>query len=559
MEYTENQLKELAEHEFALARADPTWPKPEVPIQKKEKIDDPVEHYTLVSQITTHLQNIGVPQENIDKFFSLNQGVKTLKKVLVNLPSKEDWERFSKLPKTQGLTALKTLKLPILYGWTVDEIVEALQSFVGTNAKKYYTERFPFQDCAQNAVLGIFAALKTDIGQAPFANHAFLHIRTNVRRPSVNSRILRQKQAPSKIEVRRVITQFLTGILVKNELDKKISKLSKGKFQNITEADVETIQKAQEAVQKHIKTIEKIAKTTINTRNILGLNDLHICKVQETGNSNAYETFVRLDFELKSEIKTNLLAYLTYKFKTQFYDITFVSDLIDQICSNPDFHGNPLDMSMSKDDEGDLTACLADKNTPPPDEAVITKDYRDRVAALMKAIVAKVPLTKNQEIIRDYRFGLNGTQALDSALLADHFGKFTGEDKGVSRQRISQYEDAIKKKYLEAAFDELALDPKFPQLMQSARKLADLTKTEDTVLSLAYGLDKGKWRILVEVAARLRQKNLQNLLQTDLLDYIADHREIFQFVPDLDTIKRRHFVREILTVAKKKVLQALIG
>lgn len=176
------------------------------------------------------ISELNIPQERKDAFMSLKRGVQALRKIKV--PTNEELETWGALPKEMG--TLRKVKLPILIGWTVEQVIEASAPLIDSLASKYSTKRCDKYECRQNGKLGVIQALKTDAGISVFSQHAFGHIRTNIRRNSATSGVIHQKEAmPSKTEVRRELTNWMRGTWAEMERDKLASALiGKGKSYN---------------------------------------------------------------------------------------------------------------------------------------------------------------------------------------------------------------------------------------------------------------------------------------------------------------------------------------
>jgi len=78
---------------------------------------------------------------------------------------------------------LAKIKRPMALGYGEDEIFTAMRPYIGRHARMYSNNNFPMEDAEQEGWRGIRSAINTDRAIAPFATHAYLHIRTKVRRP----------------------------------------------------------------------------------------------------------------------------------------------------------------------------------------------------------------------------------------------------------------------------------------------------------------------------------------------------------------------------------------
>jgi RNA polymerase sigma factor (sigma-70 family) len=94
--------------------------------------------------------------------------------------------------KPLNLDILNQIKRPLEHGYTEMEIFHAIYPYVSRHAKAYANHHFPQEDAEQEGWEGIRNALTTDLAMAPFASHAYLHIRTKIRRASYESGLIRK-------------------------------------------------------------------------------------------------------------------------------------------------------------------------------------------------------------------------------------------------------------------------------------------------------------------------------------------------------------------------------
>lgn len=94
--------------------------------------------------------------------------------------------------KPLTLDILNTIKRPLEHGYTEMEVFHAIYPYVSRHAKVYSNYHFPQEDAEQEGWEGVRNALNTDMAMAPFASHAFLHIRTKIRRASYESGLIRK-------------------------------------------------------------------------------------------------------------------------------------------------------------------------------------------------------------------------------------------------------------------------------------------------------------------------------------------------------------------------------
>jgi DNA-directed RNA polymerase sigma subunit (sigma70/sigma32) len=541
--------------------------------QKEEKEDKDDGRNELETKIRDHFLSIDIPEEKITTFLNVQRSIKTLRKIThlikdakgntryQGLPTKEEYEEYSKLPKT--LDSLNKIKHPLLYNWTPDEIVEAMSSYIGDNAKKYFSKRCEIEDCKQNGSIGLIKAIETDAGMAPFAKHSFSRIRTHTRRPSAQSGIVKMpEKRPSVTEVLQAITIFLTGKAKRSEQNRQAENKGFTSFEAITDPTiiqeikddvydffVETIINEQDllgpigspeldeiAKQNGYNSFLQMSKTAPKPHEIIngtggggtgggGIGvplSWQFRVIQKTGQKDVYIWAVSGRFNLRDldgDVLDNLVDYLNLKFNNSSGSkkvslnassadrIQCVADLVQLFAVNPDFHGNPVSLDgggPTDQDDGVLTGTVsygqkADSlakwtdgkfipATPfsQPDEVAEQKETIAKAQELIK----DVELSDKQRVVFERIHGVNGNEKMEGSTIAKNFGKLTGGTKpAVSRQRIAQFQEASDKKMQDLAWMEFEEDPKFYSLIKTARRLASLTKEEDSLLAYAYGLD----------------------------------------------------------------------
>jgi len=475
------------------------------------------ERENLIKACRQNLATIGIPQEQIDAFLSLNHTIKTLRKM--KMPTKQEWEEYSKLPK--DLDSLRKIKFPLLCGWSTEELIEALQPFILEHTKRYYTNRCDIADCKQNGAYGIAKALRTDAGLAPFAFHAYSRIRTSVRRPSAEAGIISApEKRPSAHEVRIKITAYLAS--------------------NLTAADL----------------IEE--------------------KVQRTGEKNATEKMIRNSYKfnnVQSDTMDGLLEHLGDKFGIQVgkgeksrgvqiikggvYEI--VADLVGIIAIPPDFHGNPTSLDYGIEDESQYASVSdsrridgSEKPISDPAKIVEEDDFNRAISAkLAEAKEAVKPkLSPKQLVVFN---ALHGDNPINGTELAKNFGQYSNDGTlKVSRQRIAQYQAAIQKKILDALWESICNDSHYQKIIGKARPEANLTDYEDSVLVLALGLEGSQIYELDEIAENYECLTHNHLPMSDL-----EWMERKAGLATKNDKSRLEFVSECYEQARMKIMRSL--
>lgn len=162
----------------------------------------------------------GITAEALAEWDKLVVPISTL--IKFELPTEDELSNWLAMPKT--FSTLQKIKYPLLCKWSLEEIVEAMAPYIGDLVAKYHTERTDREDCKRLGVHGVLQALRRDAGKACFASHAYLSIRTSIRRESARSDVVRDSEKrPSKTEVKKAITHWLSGTFLQSELDRLAS------------------------------------------------------------------------------------------------------------------------------------------------------------------------------------------------------------------------------------------------------------------------------------------------------------------------------------------------
>jgi hypothetical protein len=413
------------------------------------------------NQCIEKLLHIGRPEPYVQEWAKIDRTLTVWNKILHNsLPTREEFERWEKLPKT--LESLQQIRYPILSGWSMNEIIGGLTPFIVTHVRKFHTNRCPYEDCFQNAVVGVLQALKTDAGIASFAHHAFLHMKTQVRRNSANSGIIsRPEKTPSKTEVLREITEWLGGWWLDCEARRWATK-HKVTFRE--DEDSSWLKRAYEEVEK---SLTKTQEVTINSSPpnfecFISPSDCEDVPIQKIGQKGITERLIKETFSLARLSRANLcalFAWLEYRFhkpglfgQLDFERYRTVADLIHTIAVSPEFHDNILTLDAPIDEEFTAEQVIPDQNSRSPLEEAETKDQQAFQKAILQEIYKRLKLTLEQETVLVYIFGLNGEQSVTGSVLAREFGKYVqllaskknlkvtlDATKQITRQRITEY------------------------------------------------------------------------------------------------------------------------
>lgn len=108
-------------------------------------------------------------------------------------------------PRPLTLDMLNKIKRPEQYGYNFDEILNAIKPYALRHVNYYCSTHFPREDGEQEAAIGIMNALRTDRAIAPFAHHAFLHMRTKVRRPAATTGLIKHGERDGDLFGRQTV------------------------------------------------------------------------------------------------------------------------------------------------------------------------------------------------------------------------------------------------------------------------------------------------------------------------------------------------------------------
>lgn len=322
------------------------------------------------------------------------------------VPTANEVKTFKALPKETG--SLQRIRLPFLYDWSAEDIINAMTPVINKLAQDYTTNRTPKEDCIQQGVLGVLEAIRTDAGKASFWSHAFKHVQTKIRRHSAGSHLLRYpEKRPSKRRVREAVTAWLTNSFERFERDSlaktlpnplRTSTAGPVKYQSFNgmRRALDQSQKRGDLdsaveIKKQITTVTETAKRAVtklqqkvrlNSANLTTADDLIYIRIQKTGLKNQKQLFVKDSFSLTrltQNQKFDLCDYLNHIFniqnpgkvekpsltdgEVQTYESSFhlfnqmnadnistVADLVAFAARPPDFHSTPVPWSVPMDD-----------------------------------------------------------------------------------------------------------------------------------------------------------------------------------------------------------------
>jgi hypothetical protein len=518
------------------------------------------------------------------------------------VPTQDQIDKWSEMEK--GLSALQRIKLPILCGWTVEEVAKEIEPYIGDNTERYHTNRFDHQDCFQAGRVGVIKALRTDAGKSPFASHAYHHIRTNIRRNSVNSGLLHEtERTPSVTEVKREIGAYLSTDWLGHRMDLLAQRYKDApcRFTNLAsieeelkavsntpKADAKKIRKEIEAVArqeiKNLKAKMVRAGIKVNVINYTKPTDFAMQKVQKTGNSHATCMLIKGSYSLRRldiEVVYDLFDYLDFRFNSdpevhilRNYDsvkLASIADVIGAVAQSPEFHGNPVAIDLRADGEEIQKSEIQDINrwkevrVEVPDKIAEGQELSSYYVKFISMIRDEVTLTNEQELVLCFHFGLSvrreeaecrrlaaavndedpaiyedggwfhyRPKPVNGSWLADNFGKITGK-KNISRQRVTQYLKAIKKKFLPKAFEILyGLErPDCKHFMERSMKLAGLTEGERNIASWVFGLFGLKEHTVEFVA-----ENYDDIMETEPSSLPVEHKKE-EVQKQLDNFKQK--------------------
>ena len=98
---------------------------------------------------------------------------------------------LSKPKRPLTISMLNKIKRPEQHGYSFEEIKDALAAYIGYHANRYCSNHFTVDDGEQMGMIGVMNALRTDRAIAPFANHAYKHIQTAIRREAFTSGLIK--------------------------------------------------------------------------------------------------------------------------------------------------------------------------------------------------------------------------------------------------------------------------------------------------------------------------------------------------------------------------------
>lgn len=495
----------------------------------------------LGEKIRNHFREIGVPVKDIKRWWRMGNSksyprtLETLKKIWKNRPSKKLYEKWCAAPKgllsslqgakgggvkhingkpVEELTDEENkgigVRYPTLCGWTQMQVIRALHPFIYELIEKFRTPRCDVGDCYNNGAMGVLHALRTDAGVSAFASHAFPRIKTMIRRASANSGVIRKpERKPSRTEVRRAITAWLRGKLLDHERDIRANRHI-GKTAHAPVTGYKAIKgaavkkKIDKNAKERLKALEELG-APLNKQPLITKADLSQYPVQKIGRRDVCEDHVSEKVALTRFTLDKLLDlfdYLDVQFGSSrdpsvesYFEMDAdrfhtVGDLVNRVADSPDFHGNPLPLSVEVDDGYSLHEVVPDLDAPVPQEVASRHERAERAKILVRKMRQAMELSPAQEMVFVNRFGLDGNKELSGAEVADNYGALMDEKDGrtVSRQRITQHERVLHKKIVDAAFEVLFLDGQDKELLETAVDKAELSPQQRSLVCQRHGL-----------------------------------------------------------------------
>lgn len=216
-------------------------------VVETENQEDLAERLELVNFFAAALRARSFDENSIIAFCSQRRSLSLLRKIKGQIertdrgevedakqafPSAEQFAAWGKQEKS--ITTIKTIKFPTLCGWSPDETIKVMMPVIIQFSMKYATRRSNLEECIQNGSVGVLRALDTDAGIAPFWNHAYTSIRTNIRRPAATSGIIKEpEKTPSVTEVRHELTTWLAGWVIEYEMERLMGASSEHEFEAV--------------------------------------------------------------------------------------------------------------------------------------------------------------------------------------------------------------------------------------------------------------------------------------------------------------------------------------
>jgi len=121
--------------------------------------------------------------DKMTSLFSVNDEI-----IVEQDDDQRDWTNIPNPKPGKTLDDLKGVKLPLESGWTEEELVSALKPTLIAAARKYDTPNFSQDEALMAAMEGIFDAIRTDKGIAPFTTHVFPAIKSKTMRAAAGTR-----------------------------------------------------------------------------------------------------------------------------------------------------------------------------------------------------------------------------------------------------------------------------------------------------------------------------------------------------------------------------------
>jgi len=460
--------------------------------------EEEVAKQELRKEVTENLLGMGLKGTAVEIWANLKRGLNTWQKIKKNLPTKAEFEKWIELSNTKTLDSLLKVKYPTLVGWTEEEIYKALRPYIGKHVRKFTTSSCPIEECTQVAYEGIRNALRTDAGISAFGQHAYLHIKTKIRRMSAASpMVAKPENKPSTYAVRREITAWLGGWWLEHEAFRLAKESMKRSVMSGIMDVSQFVTLAREKFPLKLKALLRKAEENLSElrEHKIVVNEQSLTKsfhhkkyaIQKIGKKGVVESMVSDDILLTtfSDHIYDLIEYLNYRYRFALSrPIWFdrnqhqtIGDLVRDFAVSPTFHDTmvPLDAPM---DEGFSLEQAVEPDQEwtylrekPPSRKYVNpamnaeqNDTQNHWRSILQEIRSRLQLSLEQETVLVYVFGLDGKEPVSGSELARNMGHYlslmaqergleiTQKNKKVSRQRITQYIEKVKKEITDAMF-----------------------------------------------------------------------------------------------------------
>ncbi len=252
-----------------------------------------------------------------------------------------------------------------------------------------------------------------------------------------------------------------------------------------------------------------------------------------------------------------------------------VADLVGAIATPPEFHDSLVPLDAPMDEEGYThEQTTADEKVVEPSSELERQENLDKYRAILQEVRSRLQLSLEQETVLVYTYGLDGEKPVNGSELARNLGHYLtlmAQKKGrvaqdpskhVSRQRITQYIDTVKRRIRDVMWVYFFIDGR--KSVRNIMRDVELTSVELKILRAVFQTDRPVAELEREVEITMKERDLsrsdaQGVLVDESLECVAEqYRDVTGLDLDLNLQGRKTLVRDQFDTIKLKLVAACL-